>query len=313
VATLQDILSPVWTLDKNGGGAIVEGIVAIRQAIMLIVSTTKGSDPLRPNFGCDAIKYLDAPVNVAKPQITKALYDAIATWEPRVTVSKITSTLVGTSNLAFSIGYTLVDTTVTSSLILQLQNGQISAPAVPTRLTLNGLLPPNANNYAYTISLSLNNNTCYPLPPATGFNSAQDLYNWIAKNWSNYGNWYLTASAIVGSINPQYTTGSITISLITGNTYKVPIYPLNIGNTYAVSVTVNGAAYNSSTPLYTSSDILNYVQNDTTLGALGSWSLQPTDGDYNNDYNSDFAKQYVCLALVTNDTVSINISQEASA
>ena len=312
MAALADILSPVWTLSKNGNGQITEGLDAIRQCLDVIITTTKGSDPLRPEFGCDAMKYVDAPINQAAPLIVKALLDAITTWETRVTVNKITWTLNDTYNLVFHVGYSLTPD-LADELTVMLNAGNIATTAVPSVLILKELIPENSDGCQYTISLTLNNVICYPLSPATGFDSMQDLYDWVVQNWSNYGNWYLTETAVVGSINPQYTSGRITMGLITGNTYKIPIYPLDIGNAYAVSVSVNGSTYGSAAPLYTGNDILSYVQGDTTLGALGAWSLQSTDGDYNNDYNSDFAKQYICLALITDDTVSIHISQEASA
>jgi phage baseplate assembly protein W len=61
----------------------------LEQCLEIIISTAKGSDPLRPLFGCDAWKYLDKPASIAVPAIIAEMLSAIAIWEKRVKVTAI--------------------------------------------------------------------------------------------------------------------------------------------------------------------------------------------------------------------------------
>jgi uncharacterized protein len=77
-------------MDLDTAGRLVQGIDAINQNILVILTTAPGSDPLRPTFGADIFRWLDRPVNVALPNITREAVNAIRAWEPRVEITKIT-------------------------------------------------------------------------------------------------------------------------------------------------------------------------------------------------------------------------------
>ena len=79
--------TPHWQLALGGDG-VVQQIADVRQSIRIILTTPKGSDPLRPEFGCDAVNYLDLPLDAARPHIVREVREALA-WEPRVTVSGV--------------------------------------------------------------------------------------------------------------------------------------------------------------------------------------------------------------------------------
>jgi uncharacterized protein len=97
-ATLTDITSADWslTLDAPGEpgtgiGNVVQGIADVNQCICIILTTPKGSDPLRPTFGADVWRYIDTPIDTALPSIVREVTEAITRWEPRVTVVSITA------------------------------------------------------------------------------------------------------------------------------------------------------------------------------------------------------------------------------
>ena len=84
--------TPHWQLALGGDGpdnGVVQQMADVRQSIRIILTTPKGSDPLRPEFGCDAGNYLDLPLDAARPHIVREVREALA-WEPRVTVSGVT-------------------------------------------------------------------------------------------------------------------------------------------------------------------------------------------------------------------------------
>lgn len=80
--------TPHWQLALGGDG-VVQQIADVRQSIRIILTTPKGSDPLRPEFGCGAGNYLDLPLDAARPHIVREVREALV-WEPRVTVSGVT-------------------------------------------------------------------------------------------------------------------------------------------------------------------------------------------------------------------------------
>jgi len=99
--TLADITSADWSLaldapgePGSGIGNVVQGVNDVNQCIQIILTTPKGSDPLRPTFAVDIWRYLDAPIDTALPAIVREVTEAISLWEPRVTVLSISATPV---------------------------------------------------------------------------------------------------------------------------------------------------------------------------------------------------------------------------
>lgn len=80
-----------WSRKVGAYGEIVQGLEDIAQCIRIILATPKGSVPHRPQFGCDAWRYLDHPESQSLPHVIRECTDALAAWEPRATVSKITA------------------------------------------------------------------------------------------------------------------------------------------------------------------------------------------------------------------------------
>ncbi|MDQ7081765.1 MAG: GPW/gp25 family protein [Aquificota bacterium] len=63
---------------------------SVRQNIRLILTTPKGSDIHRPDFGSDLWKFMDQPLNaITLGRIKAEITDAIETWEPRVKVLSV--------------------------------------------------------------------------------------------------------------------------------------------------------------------------------------------------------------------------------
>lgn len=89
-ATLDNIRSADWQLSINASDSLVQGIDEVKQCIDIILLTEVGSDPLRPEFGCDILRHLDKPSNQAVPNIMREITISVARWEPRVELVKIT-------------------------------------------------------------------------------------------------------------------------------------------------------------------------------------------------------------------------------
>lgn len=79
-----------WASLKLGAfGVLAKDQADVTQCIRIILTTPKGSVPHRPDFGCDAWRWLDAPLPIATPRIVAAVIEAIETHEPRVTVERV--------------------------------------------------------------------------------------------------------------------------------------------------------------------------------------------------------------------------------
>lgn len=99
--TLADITSADWSLmldstgqPGSGIGNVVTGVNDVNQCIAIILTTPKGSDALRPTFGTDFWKYIDAPISEAGPAVVREVTQSITQWEPRVKVLSVNSTPV---------------------------------------------------------------------------------------------------------------------------------------------------------------------------------------------------------------------------
>lgn len=112
---LSQIKSSNWSLSLPTYGEVVQGLAEISQAVIIIVTTQRGSDPLRPDFGSDVYQYVDRPVNEAIPRMIKASWDALTRWEPRVNVNRVTIDSTEAGTVEFTIEWTEKSTNTTSS------------------------------------------------------------------------------------------------------------------------------------------------------------------------------------------------------
>lgn len=80
---------PVAT-DVTGGIALVSGDLEIRQSIRLILATTPGERPMRPEFGCALDEFVFAPADAGTAgQIADEVRRALERWEPRIELDEV--------------------------------------------------------------------------------------------------------------------------------------------------------------------------------------------------------------------------------
>lgn len=129
--TLADISSADWSLKLGAIGEVVQGLDDVEQCLGIIVTTPRGSDPLRPTFGADIWRYIDFPVNTALPAIVRELTSAITIWEPRVNLVSVTAQSVNDGSAQSGVH---LDVTLT----WQLKLGGAPSPAQTTTVTIAG-------------------------------------------------------------------------------------------------------------------------------------------------------------------------------
>jgi phage baseplate assembly protein W len=90
---LAEIASSQWQLAVGGSGLrddVVQDEADAEQQIILVLHTPRGSDPLRPEFGCDIDRYVDRPINLAAPYLVREAVDALRKWVTRIEVLAVT-------------------------------------------------------------------------------------------------------------------------------------------------------------------------------------------------------------------------------
>lgn len=92
MTAVASIRERFWQPALGELGGVVTGQADIAQAIALILTTPRGSDPHRPLFGADLLQFLDRPELEATPYLIAAAAEAILAWEPRVELVSITPT-----------------------------------------------------------------------------------------------------------------------------------------------------------------------------------------------------------------------------
>lgn len=105
---LNDIKSSAWQLSLKAPGKVTQGLNDVRQCVQIILTTTQGSDPLRPLFGSKIYTHIDKPVTIAAPLICAEILDCVGKWEPRIIIKKLIYDIIG-SRIEFYLFSELVD------------------------------------------------------------------------------------------------------------------------------------------------------------------------------------------------------------
>ncbi len=291
MATLYpDIKTKNWQISTVGVGFIAEGLADIRQCLDLLLRTQKGSDPLRPEFGCDIFQYVDKPLNYSIPNIIRSIIEAVQIWETRVTIKSIRYE-IEVSHVRFYIICSLVDEELIDLILLYQNGGFVIAGTDTGSLTLYALFPPNPNGKRYNIQFIGDDEVVLPETPINGFATISSLYDWVAANWGGYASWQLGADRITAFVNGVFSTGSLTMSLVGSLRFEAPIPNLNVGEDYSLTFIPDGSAPLIAPPASFSSiaEMLNWVQ--TNWQQYGTWSVEGNPygpGDFDiQDFNSD--------------------------
>ena len=76
--------------DPTGGIALVSGVREIEESIRLILATSPGERPMRPEFGCAVHDYVFAPADASTAgDIAYVVRVALDRWEPRIDLEAV--------------------------------------------------------------------------------------------------------------------------------------------------------------------------------------------------------------------------------
>ena len=77
---------------SGGGMALVAGVTELEQAIYLILSTSPGERPMRPEFGCHLADFVfEAMSPTLFGEVSARVAGALDRWEPRIDVTDVSA------------------------------------------------------------------------------------------------------------------------------------------------------------------------------------------------------------------------------
>ena len=90
----QEFIGAGWAFplrtDRTGSIALVRDQREIEESIHLILATSPGERPMRPEFGCSVHDHVFAPANAATAgDIAYAVRVALDRWEPRISLENV--------------------------------------------------------------------------------------------------------------------------------------------------------------------------------------------------------------------------------
>jgi hypothetical protein len=89
--------------DGLGFGDIVHGYADLEQSIGTIILTEKGSVPLEPEKCTRLMPYIDRRPDIAIPNISREIFDALRIWEPRIIVERVAITQIDFAHFRFPV------------------------------------------------------------------------------------------------------------------------------------------------------------------------------------------------------------------
>ena len=108
----KEFLGKGWrfpvNVDADGQIAMSEHEQDIREAIRIILTTSKGERVMRPDFGCGIHDFVFASINTATlTLIESSVREALTLWEPRIELMNVGASTerIGEGVLLISIDY----------------------------------------------------------------------------------------------------------------------------------------------------------------------------------------------------------------
>lgn len=100
-------------ITEEGNIAVSSYEEDVKEAILIILNTTKGERIMRPDFGCGIHDFVFANVNTATLTLMEnSIREALITWEPRIEIIsiKIDTKEISNGKLLINIDYRLRNT-----------------------------------------------------------------------------------------------------------------------------------------------------------------------------------------------------------
>jgi uncharacterized protein len=113
------IAFPLGT-DARGGLALASGAEDVAQSIRIILGTSPGERPMRPEFGCRLSEYVfEALDSATTGRLSEEVIAALERWEPRIDVLDVTCdlSLLDAGRVLVEVSYALATSNQVHNLV----------------------------------------------------------------------------------------------------------------------------------------------------------------------------------------------------
>lgn len=267
---VRDIHTVDWQLSISSPNTLVEDEEDVRQCIEVILKTGKGEDPLRPHFGSGLIDWVDTPNVRSIANMKKEIIEAIARWEPRVILKKITHK-IDLGQVIFNLYFLTKENN--KEHLFSFSTESLSQEIAP--FYLKAVYNPNA--FRFFVHLELNGQNAEPHPPVSGFSSIVNLINWVRNNWAWVGSWFQVENlnTLIAYI-PRYIANTGSLNIVSFNNVLTADIPSLLFDQYYL-IDFKDADNNriqpfNNTDILTAQEILDFVS--TNYSTYGTWSIE---------------------------------------
>lgn len=147
----EDFVGAGWSFpvrtDVTGSIALVRRDRELQEAIRLILGTSPGERPMRPEFGCRIAEHVFGVADaVTAGQIAEDVRTALDRWEPRIVVDDVSIAFdrVEAGTLYIDVHYTVRDTNDVRNLVFPFYAIPGGEPTSPVALDAAAVLPRGA-------------------------------------------------------------------------------------------------------------------------------------------------------------------------
>ena len=130
VLTLEELIGQDLLLPIDGNFKPVKGLNLLLQDIQQLLLTVPGERVMRPTYGCTIRNQIWENIDAAAANGTGAIKSALALYEPRITVTDVSSTINRNTDLIiFNIKFFIKNTDTSLNLLFPLRSSSQIANA----------------------------------------------------------------------------------------------------------------------------------------------------------------------------------------
>lgn len=104
-------------------GEVVTAVDDLHQSITNLILTPLGSVPTEPEKGCDIAPYIDRHADIAIPNVTRVVWDALTMWEPRIVLQEVKVEQIGVAHFACNVYWRPIESVLDDLRITEVSIG----------------------------------------------------------------------------------------------------------------------------------------------------------------------------------------------
>lgn len=116
MATLANITTQEWQISAETDGLAVENLASVRQSLLLLINTQRGSVPMRPRFGVDLLGQIDSLAPAVLATISRQIIETVNLFLPSVTITDVRRAYDSAGRVSITVTWRWAGQTQTDSI-----------------------------------------------------------------------------------------------------------------------------------------------------------------------------------------------------